>query len=72
MNRSQASCHIPSCAGQGGVQGAGGAGSLSGQDTSCQPAPAGLPATSLVGEEPASIWARSQDPGLCHPSPLAS
>lgn len=39
VNRSQASCHIHSCAGQGGVQGAGGAGSLSGQDTSCQPAP---------------------------------
>lgn len=39
VNGSQASCHIHSCAGQGGVQGAGGAGSLSGQDTSCQPAP---------------------------------
>lgn len=39
VNQSQASCHIHSCAGQGGVQGAGGAGSLSGQDTSCQPAP---------------------------------
>lgn len=67
MNRSQASCHIPSCAGQGGMQGAGGAGSLSGQDTSCQPAPAGLPATSLVGEELGQHLGQESGPGALSP-----
>ena len=69
VNWSQASCHIHSCAGQGGVQGAGGAGSLSGQDTSCQPAPAGLPATSLVGEEPGKHLGQEPGPGALSPWP---
>lgn len=45
---------VHSCAGQGRVQGAGGAGSLSGQDTSCQPAPGGL-----MGSLPPACLGRS-------------
>lgn len=73
VNRSQASCHIHSCAGQGGVQGAGGARSPSGQNTRSQPAPGGQ-----AGSRPAawsrrgwaSTWARSQ--ARSQPNPFTS
>lgn len=54
VNQSQASCHIHSCAGSGGEQDTGRARSLSGQDTSCQPAPGGQ-----AGSLPATWWGRS-------------
>lgn len=75
VNQSQASCHIHSCAGQGGVQGAGGARSPSGQDTRRQPALGGqagsLPAA-WSRRSWASTWARCQDTGFCHPNLFTS